>query len=86
VPRRTYVFTAKELSYRATLPMTKAMRSFLEELSTRTKDQGGHYFDRSQILRSLIRTLLKLEGQVDWSQIRDEDELVRRLIRAFSKK
>jgi hypothetical protein len=86
VARKTYSFSSEQLRYRPPIPMTPEMRDFLAELSSRTKAKGGRYLDRSQILRGLIQALMRLEGQVDWSSIRDEEELVRRLVAAFRKR
>jgi hypothetical protein len=86
VPRNTYIYTQKELSHRTTLPLTRAMRLYLEEVSGRCKDDGGAYLDRSQVVRALVAALMKLEDQVDWTGIKDEGELVKRLLRAFSRR
>ncbi len=82
--RNTYTYSSKDL-LKTTLGGTPAMRDALKNLSTRCKDNKGSYMDRSQIIRSMIRALMKLEGQVNWEGINSEEVLVTRLIRAFSK-
>lgn len=84
--RETYAFSQRELRYRATLPLTAEMKTFLNEISDRCKREGGKHMDGSQILRAAIRMLMKHESQVDWKNIDTEEELVRRLIKAFSKR
>jgi hypothetical protein len=86
VARNTYKYNQAQLTHRTTLQITRKMSAFLERLSELTKAQEGKYLDRSQIIRGLVEALMALEGQVDWHGIKDEDELVHRLVRAFSKK
>jgi hypothetical protein len=86
VARQGIAYSSAQLRVRATLPITPEMSRFLRGLSDRCKDEDGRFMDRSVILRSLIRALIKLEKQVDWSNIQSEDELAARLVKAFSRK
>jgi len=86
VARGSYVYTNEDLTHRTSLSLTRDMAASLKAISERCKDEGGRYMDRSQILRALILALAKQEDQVDWRGIKDEKELVKRIIRAFSGK
>ena len=84
--RKTYTYSRKELSTRAMVPLTKQMDSYLRQIQDLCKGKGGRYLDRSQVIRALILALQKCEGQVDLQGVKDEEELVRRLVRAFSRR
>ena len=84
--RGSYVYSDADLTHRTSLSLTPAMAKALRDVSERCKAEGGRYMDRSQILRALIMALIKAEDQVDWRGIKDEDDLVKRFVRAFSKK
>ena len=86
MPRTTYIYSRKKLTYRTTLPLTRQMDAALSAISKKCKDLNGIHIDKSQIIRSVIAVLAKLEDQVDWVGIKDEAELVERLLKAFSKK
>ena len=85
MPRRTYAYTAAQLRYRTTLPLTAEMKTFLTEISDRCKREGGKHMDMSQILRCLVRLLMKNEDRVDWKNIDTEEELVLKFVKAFSR-
>jgi hypothetical protein len=84
--RNTYSYSKEELPVRAMVPLTAEMSEFLRQISELSKKRKGRYLDRSQIIRCLIRALMKLEGQIDMDQVMDEEELAKRIIKGFSKK
>jgi Arc/MetJ-type ribon-helix-helix transcriptional regulator len=84
--RETYTYSKEELPVRAMVPLTAEMSEFLRQISELCKARKGRYLDRSQIIRSLIRVLMQLEGQVDFEKVGTEEELVKRILKGFSKK
>jgi hypothetical protein len=86
VPRKTYIYSQKQLTHRTTLPLTKEMDTFLKDLSERCKEGDGRHMDKSQIVRALIQVLMNAEKQLDLMGVQDEAELVQRLTRALQKK
>ena len=86
MPRKTYIYSQKDLTHRTTLPLTKEMDSFLKDLSERCKEGEGRHMDKSQLVRALIQVLMNAESQLDLAGCKDETELVQRLARAIQKK
>ena len=86
MPRKTYIYSKADLPTRAMVPLTKEMDAYLRQIQTLCKDKNGRYLDRSQLIRGLILALQRCESQVDFEGIKDEEELVRRLVAAFRKK
>jgi hypothetical protein len=85
-PRKDiYAFKTDELR-NATITLTAEQRELITKLSERTKAGGGIVLERSILIRSLLRTLAKLQDQVNWDEIGDENELVDRLVQAFRRK
>lgn len=86
VPRRTYVYSRRELTRRVTLPLTPELDKFLKGLGDRCKDECGRFMDKSQLLRSLIAALKRVEGSLDFNGVKDETDLVTAIMKAFVKK
>lgn len=83
--RKTYAYTEDDLKVRAIVPITQEMSDELHRIATLCK-KDGKFLDRSQIVRSLILMLMKLQSQVDLKGVLTETDLVERFVRAFSKK
>lgn len=86
MPRKTYIYSQRDLTHRTTLPLTKEMDAFLKDLSERCKEGEGRHMDKSQIVRALIQVLMNAEKTLDLAGVKDESELVLRLSRALQKK
>ena len=83
--RKTYKYDRSQLTLNATVSLTPAMRDALKELSVRCKDEKGRFMDRSQLLRALVAALVKLESQIDWREIKTEEDLIQRIYDGFKK-
>ncbi len=83
---REYSYTKDQLSLRSTIPMTPELRQQLEALCAKCKERGGKKVAASAMVRSLISALVKLQNQIDWQSIRNEEQLLEKLIAGLSKK
>ncbi|OGF44719.1 MAG: hypothetical protein A2536_09230 [Candidatus Firestonebacteria bacterium RIFOXYD2_FULL_39_29] len=70
--------------YRAELTLPEALGKFLVEFGAESKRSGGYNLPKTEIIRALIRVLMKLN--VDVTGVKDEDELVERIMQAIKKK
>jgi hypothetical protein len=86
VPRRTYVFTKDDLTHRLSVPITDEMDRFLSDLVQRSKALTGRHFDKSQVARSLLRALMQRSDDLDLKGVKDENDLVLKVLRLFSKR
>ncbi len=90
--RETYSYDKTQLTVRAVIPLTPEMSDFLESISRKCmgpRDGGkikGRWADRSQIVRSLVRALMKLHPQIDWDNIMTEEDLAAAIEKGFRKK
>jgi hypothetical protein len=67
--------------FRVPISITKDMERWLQDLSTKMKSQGGYKLPRSYIIRALLDAAMQLE--IDVSQIKTEEELVKRILKAI---
>ncbi len=70
--------------YRAELTLPEALDKFLVEFGEESKRTGGYKLPKTEIIRALIRVLIKLNVDVDG--VKDEDELVERIMQAIKRK
>ena len=70
--------------YRAELTLPETLDKFLVEFGEESKKTGGYKLPKTEIIRALIRVLMKLK--VDTTGVKDEDELVERIMQAIKRK
>lgn len=74
-------YKGKHLRAELTLPVS--LDRFLTEFGARARTTGGYQLPKTEIIRALIRVLMKLK--VDVSGVKDEDELVARIMKKVKK-
>ena len=75
VPRE-YKWSAAELAYRTTLPITSQMHKVLQRIARKCKQRGGRTLAHSEICRALIQVVLVEQGKnLKLSGVRSEDDL-----------
>lgn len=70
--------------FRVPLTLPKELDIYLQKIGTEAKASGGFKLAKTTIIRALIKTMMDLE--VDLSNVKDEDELKIRVLRALKKK
>lgn len=68
---------------RAELTIAEPLDKFLGEFGEYSRKSGGYKLPKTEIIRALIRVLMKLN--VDVTGVKDEDELVERIMKAVKK-
>ena len=95
---RRIVIVTKEGYERFSLTLPEDLNDWLYAFSLRVKRSGGYRIPKTLIIRAFIRAIKESDLEVDLSNLRDpdikgirgvdsqgmEDELVRRLVEAFS--
>ena len=69
--------------FRFPLTLPESMDTWLHNLGTQMKAQGGLKMPKSYIIRSIIRTLMKLD--VDISGVKTEEEMEELIIEAMKR-
>ena len=67
--------------FRVPISITKDMERWLQDLSNKMKSSGGYKLPKSYIIRALLDAAMRLN--IDVSQIKSEDELVKRILKAI---
>jgi len=67
--------------FRVPISITKEMEAWLQDLSSQMKSSGGYKLPKSYIIRALIDAAMELK--VDVSEVKTEDELVKRILDAI---
>jgi hypothetical protein len=62
------------------------MDRFLTDLVQRSKGEAGRHFDKSQVARSLLKALMDKGASMDFVGVKDESDLVLRVLRVLSRK
>ncbi|MBU0534120.1 MAG: hypothetical protein KJ887_04930 [Candidatus Omnitrophica bacterium] len=70
--------------FRVPISITKDMEKWFQSLSTKMKSSGGYKLPRSYIVRAILDAAMKLD--IDVSNIKTEEELVKRILKAIKKK
>ena len=74
----------KSKHYRAELTLPESLDQYLSEFGRESRSTGGYKLAKTEIIRALIKVLMKLK--VDVSGVKDEDELVERIMSAIKKR
>lgn len=67
--------------FRVPISITKEMESWLQDLSSKMKSSGGYKLPKSYIIRALLDAARNLK--IDVSEVKTEDELVKRILNAI---
>ena len=67
--------------FRVPISITKGMEKWLQELSSQMKSSGGYKLPKSYIIRALLDAAMQLD--IDVVQIKTEEELVKRILKAI---
>lgn len=76
----------KSKHFRAELTLPESLDSFLSEFGRESRSTGGYKLAKTEIIRALIKVLMKLNKQIDITGVKDEDELVERIMSAIKKR
>ena len=73
--------------WKTTITLPDELAEFLEEMSLNCKKLGGFKIARTEIIRAMIRSLMKLDkqGMLDLSQVYNEEQLEEGIIKAMKK-